>query len=93
MMGYSLHGLVGAGIGLTLANVFDFVAINWVYRIRYSYKVQLTTLSHMLVQFFLLGAVLAICFTCEGWLKYACGAPVLMLSCFVSLCVYRRQRR
>ena len=92
-VGYSQYGLLGAGAGLTLANMFDFLAINCVYRYRYGYRAERTTLLHMLMQFMLLATVLTVCFMCTGWLKYCVGGVVLLLSCATSYGVYRKQRR
>lgn len=52
--GYYLFGLIGAGIGLSLANLFDLINIYTVYSRRYGFRFEWQTLKRIAIQFILL---------------------------------------
>jgi len=59
MTGYHYQGLVGAGLGLTAANLFDFLSLSLVYRRHYGLRYERGTLRRCAVQGLLLAAGLA----------------------------------
>lgn len=91
-IGYAQNGLLGAGIGLTIANLYDLIAINIVYSYRYGYVIDRKTLLHTMIQFALLAVVLFLCFTHSNWVKYGFGTLFFIMSCCLSYHTYRIQK-
>ncbi|MBR1593934.1 MAG: oligosaccharide flippase family protein [Alloprevotella sp.] len=78
--GYATHGLSGAGLGLSLANLFDLVAITTVYRFRYGFRFDAPVLRRCLYHYLFLLAGLACALIPQLWLKLALGLPVAFAS-------------
>ena len=91
-VGYAFWGLLGAGVGLTLANLFDFTAINCYYAHRYLFRIKRLTLLRTLVQLLILLLTLMLCFMCEGLAKYAIGTLLLLASAVCSYQVWKHNR-
>ena len=89
--GYHYGGLLGAGIGLTVANLFDFIAIYLNYAHRYHFRLQSTTVRHTLVQLLLLVLTIGVCFLSEWQVKYGVGAVLLALSLGGSYKIWKKQ--
>ena len=65
-LGYMYHGLLGAGLGLSAAHLFDLCALSLVYRLRYDWRMDRFTF----LRCFLPGVCLALglwCCTWEAW--------------------------
>lgn len=58
MAGYYYRGLVGAGLGLSFAHLFDLLAVSTVYRFRYGFHFEGSTLRRAAAQYALLSASL-----------------------------------
>ena len=89
--GFHFAGLWGAGLGLSLANLFDLTAVSTVYSWRYGFKMERTTLRRCLMQF---GLLLAGLFTAaqEGLMvRAALGGAVFVISVKVSFDLLRKE--
>lgn len=78
--GYHLGGLVGAGIGLTISNGYNFLLVLLVYMRRYGYRPATHTVRLALVQGLLLAAGLAAAWQSAPLLHYGLGLLVLLVS-------------
>lgn len=78
--GYHLGGLTGAGIGLSVANLLDLLAIIAVYIPRYKLKLERNVVLRSLVQFLLLTLGLALSFTKLSLPVYGLRVGCLVLS-------------
>ena len=92
LLGYYFGGLLGAGLGLTVANLFDFLAINFYYTRRYQFRMKRLTLLRTLAQLFILLLTLAICFVCDGVAKYTVGTFLLLTSLMCSFRVWKQNK-
>jgi drug/metabolite transporter superfamily protein YnfA len=91
VLGYSWGGLLGAGVGLSLANFCDMLAINICYAYRYAYRMERSTLLHLLVQFLLLLSSILLCSAVEGVEKYAAGGILFCISLLFSYKMWRKK--
>ena len=91
VLGYSWGGLLGAGVGLSLANFCDMLAINICYAYRYAYRMERSTLLHLLVQFLLLLSSILLCSAVEGVEKYAAGGILFCISLLFSHKMWRKK--
>lgn len=90
-VGFQTHGLTGAGLGLTLANLFDLLSVATVYHYRYSYRPDVATLRRCLVQgLLLLGGLVAALQPAWG-MKLGVGLPLFGLSCAYSYRLLSRE--
>jgi O-antigen/teichoic acid export membrane protein len=92
LLGYYFGGLLGAGLGLTVANLFDFLAINFYYTRRYQFRMKRLTLLRTLAQLFILLLTLTICFLCDGVVKYTVGTFLLLTSLMCSFRVWKQNK-
>lgn len=92
VVGYHFGGLLGAGLGLTVANLFDFTAINCYYARRYQFRMKRITLLRTLSQLLILLLTLALCFLCDGLAKYAIGTFLLLTSLMCSFRVWKQNK-
>lgn len=90
MTGYHYLGLVGAGLGLTAANVFDFASLSLVYRRHYRMRYERGTLQRCGVQLLLLAGGLAAAAQPGMMLKAGAGAAAAALSVAFSWRTLRR---
>ena len=79
-VGYSLWGLTGAGIALSVSNLFDMVMISIVYHLKYGYTFSKRVIITAAGQGLLLVTGVYMAFMSDLWLKYLCGFPVLAVS-------------
>ncbi len=82
--GYHHFQLVGAGVALSLAALFDMLMISSVYSRSYGYRMRASTMRIVLVQGVLLIAVVLSCMPLITWLKYSVSLPALALSLWFS---------
>lgn len=82
--GYHRHGLMGAGVALSLAALFDMLLIGTLYGIRYGVRLRGGTLRLAAIQGSMLMLVVLACMPGLTWLKYAVGLFVFLVSLFFS---------
>ncbi len=78
--GYSLHHLVGAGCGLSLSNVFDFLLISAVYSSLYGFRFEKQTLRRAVLQGLLLAASIMAAGSGHLGIRFVAGGCVLVAS-------------
>lgn len=89
--GYCLGGLPGAGIALSVANLFDLLLVSAMYRRRYGFRFAGDTLRRSLGQFLLLAAgVGAASLPDVGW-RLGLGGAALCASCLFSWQMLKRE--
>ncbi len=91
-LGFHYGGLLGAGFGLTIANLYDLLAINLFYAYYYKYRMERFTLWRTLIQFILLASTLGVCLIPNPWMKYGFGAFLLLTSLVCSYKVWRAKK-
>lgn len=79
-VGFHWGGLTGAGIGLSLANLMDFVGLTGVYRYRYGFHFAAATWQRALGQGVLLLMGLWLAWQPLLWLRWTGGGVVLAIS-------------
>ena len=82
--GYYFKGLVGAGLALSAANLFDLLAISTVYSHRYGFRFQPLTIKRTAAHFLLLAVSLAACIQSFVWLRVAICATAAAISLRIS---------
>ena len=92
IVGFRLGGLLGAGFGLTIANLYDLLAVNLFYAYRYRYRMKRATLLRTLLQFLLLVATLGICLVPNEGVKYGVGALLFCASLTCGWMVWRNRK-
>ena len=91
MAGYLYCGVLGTGIALALAGIFDWCMINAVYGRRYGFRLEQGAHAFMSCQFVCVVLALALGLQPLWWLKVVAGAVVLAASIGVSVQVLRRE--
>lgn len=89
--GYLFGGILGTGVALAVAGMFDWWMIYAVYGRRYGLSPDRSARPFMAWQFVLVMAALALALTGEVWLKALAGGCVLCLSVLLSLGAFRRE--
>ncbi len=84
IVGFSCFTLVGAGIGLAVANLFDLLLIYIVYTRRYGFRFQSATVRRFLLQGILLLVGMFAAWRPELWIKAPLGISALVLSAWIS---------
>ena len=92
VVGYRYGGLLGAGLGLTAANLYDLLAINLFYAYRYRFRMERATLQRSLLQFLLLAATLGVCLIPHAEVKYGVGTLLLIASLSCGIKVWRERK-
>lgn len=91
MGGYRVGGLMGAGLALSAANLFDLLLVSAVYRRRYGFRFDPATLRRALAQFLLLAAgVGAASLPSAGW-RLGLGGLALCASALLSWQMLKRE--
>jgi hypothetical protein len=91
--GFHYGGLLGAGVGLTIANLYDLLAISIFYSYRYKYRMERATLWRTLMQFLLLVSTIGVCFFISNvWAKYGVGTILLLASLGLGYKVWRDRK-
>lgn len=85
------HGLLGAGIALAGAGLFDLLMIHLIYRHRYSYRFDPHPLPVYAVQFLLLMVAIAVTLHAAPTWRWGIGLPALLLSLYTSLHILRKK--
>ena len=91
MVGYVYYGVLGTGIALALAGVFDWCMIFLVYGRRYGFRLQRGFKPFIICQLFCVALALALGLQPVWWLKVVAGGLVLVCSAGLSIWVLRRE--
>ena len=91
VLGYLLWGILGTGIALALAGIFDYFLIYIVYGRRYGYRPESSALPFFVSQ--LMCVLLALCLGLQDeWLsKLVFGLPLTIVSVWLSLRVLQKE--
>lgn len=90
--GYMLFGLPGTGMGLLVTGLIDIIVINIFTRYKYHYKVSSTVFRFAKYQLPIALAVYAITCWLHGWLYWASGIVMGLLSLWISFRLFRQAR-
>lgn len=88
--GFLWNGLLGAGLALSLANLFDLACISLVYSRHYGYRINRTTLRRIVMLFILLLAGIAVAAQHSVLLCSIAGAGILLLTLRQAWPVFRQ---
>ncbi|MCQ2267161.1 MAG: oligosaccharide flippase family protein [Bacteroidaceae bacterium] len=89
--GFTLYGIVGTGIALSLANALDLLLLWTIYHHRYHYHMEGRTLLRAALQLMLLSSTLVLCLSEPSvTMRAVVGTPLLGLSAILSVYSYRR---
>ena len=91
IVGYHVRGIVGAGIALSLANLFDLINISLVYARVYDFRFERRTLLRCIVQYALLVAGIGAATIANWGVKLLLGLPVLALSLWFAWNLLRKK--
>ena len=91
MFGYEHWGLLGTGIAITLAHVFEYLLVNGFAYKKYGYRFSATVYGYAIVQLSLGLFAYVLTLTAEGILYWGTGLSVVLLSFGLSLHVLRRK--
>ena len=83
--GYRYWGLFGTGVAITLAHVFEYLLVNGYAYKKYGYRSAATVYGYAIVQVALGLLVYILTLVADGYLYWAVGALVVMLSGLLSL--------
>ena len=83
--GYRYWGLFGTGVAITLAHVFEFLLVNAYAYKKYGYRSSATVYGYAIVQGALGLSAYILTLVADGYLYWAVGALIVMLSGLLSL--------
>ena len=83
--GYRYWGLFGTGVAITLAHVFEFLLVNAYAYKKYGYRSSATVYGYAIVQGALGLLAYILTLVADGYLYWAVGALIVMLSGLLSL--------
>lgn len=90
--GYMLFGLPGTGAGLLVTGLIDIIVVNIFTRYKYHYTVSSTVFRFAKYQLPIALAVYAITCWLHGWLYWASGIVMGLLSLWISFRLFRQAR-
>lgn len=93
VVGYEWGGLLGAGIGLTVANLFDLLLLFFVYRSKYKFRFTRQGLRLYLCQGILLAGTLCCMPSQSLWIRYGVSSALCLAAVAFSLFYLRRLKR
>jgi hypothetical protein len=76
--GFKYYGLVGLGVGMLLTNLFDWLTVWLIAKLRYQFAYSRQVWRLLIAQCPILVAMLLVCIYTHGW-SYACRGAVVML--------------
>ena len=91
MFGYEHWGLLGTGIAITLAHVFEYLLVNGFAYKKYGYRFSATVYGYAVVQLSLGLLAYVLTLTADGILYWGTGLSVVLISFGLSLHVLRRK--
>lgn len=92
-IGWTFGQLLGVGIALSVAALYDVIVVLTVYGRLYGCRLSSSTLRLSIVQFGLLAANVCVCFQPLMWLKFAVGIPLFLVSTAFSYRLLRNRIR
>lgn len=90
-IGYFYWGILGTGVALALAGIFDWWLIYWNYGRRYGFQMEKSMYSFLLCQFVCVTAALVLGLQSDVLLKVIAGAVALFASIWFSFRILRRE--
>ena len=91
MFGYQHWGLLGTGIAITLANVFDFLMINSVARFCYHYKMSSAVMRYSAIQILIGLLAFFTTITVDGFVYWVFGIGLSLVSLMFSLLILHQK--
>jgi hypothetical protein len=91
IFGYEHWGLVGTGMAITLANVFDFVMINAVARWRYGYKMSPAVMKYSAIHILIGLLAYFTTITVGGYAYWVFGIGLTLVSTLFSLLILHQK--
>ena len=91
IFGYQHWGLLGTGIAITLAHVFEYLLVNGYAYKKYGYRISATVYGYALVQVLLGVLAYLLSLTAEGILYWGAGSLLVLLSLGLSFRVLHRK--
>ena len=76
--GFKHHGLEGLGAGILLSNLFDWLSVWLIAKMRYNFAYSRRVWQLLIAQFPILIVMLAVCIYTHSWV-YACGGTILTI--------------
>ncbi len=90
-LGWTLGGLVGIGVVLSVAALYDVAVVLLVYGHLYGCRLSKETLQLTFVQLLLLVVNVAVCLQSAAWIKFAIGIPLFLISALYSYRLLRKR--
>ena len=91
MFGYRYWGLMGTGVAITLANVFDFLMIHGVARWRYGYKMSSAVMRYSAIHILIGLLAFFTTITVDGFGYWVFGIGLLLVSLMFSLVILHQK--
>ena len=91
VVGYEHGGLLGTGIAITVAHLFDYLMINAFAAIKYGYRMSVTVIRHALVQLSLGLLAYVATVMLSGLAYWVAGLLLMLASTFFSLHILRQK--
>ena len=91
MFGYRHWGLLGTGIAITVANVFDFLMIHGVARFCYHYKMSSAVMKYSTIQILIGLLVFFTTITVDGFSYWVFGIGLSLVSLMFSLLILHQK--
>lgn len=91
IFGYQQWGLLGTGIAITLANVFDYLMINGVARWRYEYKMSSTVMRYSVIHILIGLLAYFTTITVDGYAYWIFGIGLSLVSLLFSLLILHQK--
>lgn len=85
LLGYKYLGLAGLGLAFALEYIVYFLQCYLIARKRYNFRFTSDFIKCYVIQFLLVIVCLAIVMIFSGWMKYAFGSIVIIISCILGL--------
>ena len=76
--GFKHHGLEGLGVGMLLSNLFDWLSVWLITKLRYNFAYSRRVWKLSIVQFPILIVMLAVCIYTHSWV-YVCGGAIVTI--------------
>ena len=91
-LGWTMYGLNGIGVALSLTALYDVLVVLLVYGRLFGCRLSARTIRLSVVQFLLLSVNVAVCFQPILWLKIAVGTTLFIVSSVYSFRMLRKKK-
>ncbi len=91
--GWTLYGLTGIGVALSVAAIYDVFMVVFVYSRLYGFQISKNTFCLSFVQFILLSMNVAACLQPVVWIRFAAGASLFLASTCYSYRLLRNRMK